>query len=163
MSFPRRELLTGAALLGAAPAAAAGTQADGESETHRLLGGILDELRSLRSGCPVTCGEIEQIPRAQHEYLRATGRFPEFIEVGSRYWELVYDWLRARRPPDRQLADGRRALRAALRLHDADSAAGRLAGFPRPGQRWPLTRSKLKMENGKWKMEKAGAIRSAAP
>jgi hypothetical protein len=113
MSIPRRELLTGAALLGAAPAAAAGAQVDGESETHRLLGGILDELRSLRSGCPVTCSEIEQIRKAQHEYLRATGRFPEFIEVGSRYWELVYDWLRARPHPidSSRMGDGRYGLR----------------------------------------------------
>ena len=112
MSIPRRELLTGAALLGAAPAAA-GAQADRDSETHRLLGGILDELRSLRSGCPVTCGEIEQVRRVQHEYLRATGRFPEFIEVGARYWELVYDWLRARPHPidSSRMGDGRYGLR----------------------------------------------------
>ena len=44
---------------------------------------------------------------------RATGKYPESIEVGTQYWDVVYDWLRKFPQPAEapQLANGRYTLR----------------------------------------------------
>ena len=104
----RREVIAGAVLAGTA----ATSRAEGRQD-EALLREIRDELRTLRQsiGSPPT--EVALVRNVQHTYLRAAGKYPEVIEVGTRIFDAIHDWLR--QTPQRleisRLADGRYALR----------------------------------------------------
>jgi hypothetical protein len=111
MEKRRRELLTtalaSAGVLAVVPqTAAAADDAQGLSE-------IRNELRALRETLRVPPGEVQRIRMVQNTFLRSTGKFPDVIEVGTHYWEVVHDWLReSPQPVDvTQLANGRYGLR----------------------------------------------------
>ena len=36
--------------------------------------------------------ELDAIREAQKTFLRTTGKFPDFIEVGMNVWYAIYDW-----------------------------------------------------------------------
>jgi hypothetical protein len=116
MDAQRRELLaalvTGGVAGGNLAAAEASAAAQDGGEGAALLA-IREELRLLRAGCPASCPEIDRIRDVQHTHLRAAGKYPDFIEVGTRYWETVFDWLRRQPQPvdATRMADGRYALR----------------------------------------------------
>jgi hypothetical protein len=43
--------------------------------------------------------ELDAVREAQKTYLRTTGKFPDFIEVGTNVWHAIYDWhVRFRQP-----------------------------------------------------------------
>jgi hypothetical protein len=53
----------------------------------------IDDLRELigrRLAPPFV--ELAEIRQQQHIFLKASQKFPDFIEVGIDVWERVYDW-----------------------------------------------------------------------
>ncbi len=101
----RRQLLGGAVLGGwlgaealqARPAAAA--QLDDEA---RRIEDIVGKLGALRDAMVSQSDfhEIAAVRDQQKQFLRAQGKFPDFIEVGTDVWFDVYDWhLRNRLVP----------------------------------------------------------------
>jgi hypothetical protein len=114
MNARRRELLA-AALAGAGVMSqtAEADAAAANDENARILGEIHDELREIRRAYFEVPREIQRIRDAQNTFLRATSKYPEIIEVGTQYWDVVSDWLREFPQPAEapQLANGRYTLR----------------------------------------------------
>jgi hypothetical protein len=112
MHTRRRELI--AAGLTSAGAVALGAERPAAQEGDAaILQGIRDDLRALRAACCDPPPEIDRIRGVQNAFLRSTSKYPDVIEVGTRYWEVVYDWLhRSPQPMDvTQLANGRYGMR----------------------------------------------------
>ena len=98
--IPRRNLVTGGLVGGvlgalgggeveAAPGAAAGADVT-EDMVARLvaaIAGLRTELQAWK-----TFPEIAPIRDAQLTHLRANGKFPDYIEVGTGPWFSVHDW-----------------------------------------------------------------------
>ena len=118
----RRALLSGGMIAGVAaavtPAGAAsagqsGSSSDAAAATQQLaatLKDILDELKAQRTSCAeTTCSEVETLRTTQRTFLRAQGKFPDFIEVSIDVWEKLTDWfIRTRQPVQvARMADGR--------------------------------------------------------
>jgi hypothetical protein len=54
---------------------------------------ILEELQYHRPSCGIeSCPSLDAIRRQQHTFLKAQGRYPEFIDVGLGPWEELYAW-----------------------------------------------------------------------
>ena len=114
MQHARRELLTaalasaGAVAHGAGPAHAA--EEDGNAQ---VLGDIRRELQTIRAACCEVPGEVQRIRMTQNAFLRSTSKFPDMIDVGTHYWEAIYDWLRLSPQPVEvtQLPTGRYGMR----------------------------------------------------
>jgi hypothetical protein len=94
----RRSVITGtvlggalSALTGSVEAAAAlpAAQASDRAaeENAKAVRSVRDELERQS-----TFWEIASVREQQRTYLRANGKFPDFIEVGSDVWQNVYDW-----------------------------------------------------------------------
>lgn len=76
---------TAAGAAGAAPITA--------DENTPIFQKILEELQLHRPTCGIeSCLSLDSIRRQQHTYLKAHGRYPEFIDVGLGPWEDVYAW-----------------------------------------------------------------------
>jgi hypothetical protein len=94
----RRDLIAGAVLLGvsAAPAGAAAVTTSAEAapaDESEELRNIRQELRDFRATWLSSVGtEVAAIRAQQYTFLKSTGRFPEFMDVGLEPWERVYDW-----------------------------------------------------------------------
>ena len=88
----------------AAPAAPAAPAAD-DARADALLEEIRDLLQS-RTAVPPEFTEIRDRLRA---YFKANQKWPEYIDVGVRVWERIYDWqLELPRPFEiSRSADGR--------------------------------------------------------
>jgi hypothetical protein len=93
----RREVVGGglvaglAALVSPAPAAAA-MQDEGSrvaSAINDAGNGIESELRGLRDA---GWGVVNQIRELQRSWIRATQKYPDFIEVGLNAWDGLVDW-----------------------------------------------------------------------
>ena len=94
----RRAVITGTMVGGAlsalsAPAAAAGSQAAGQA-SDRLVEDIAKAVRDVRDEIArqSTFWELAAVREQLRTFLRANGKFPDFIEVGSDVWQQVYDW-----------------------------------------------------------------------
>ena len=98
--IPRRNLVTGGLVGGvlgalgggddaaAAPAAPGGDVNDEMvSKIVAAIGGLRTELQGLR-GFP----EIAPVRDAQVTHLKANGKLPDYIEVGTSVWYAVHDW-----------------------------------------------------------------------
>jgi hypothetical protein len=98
--IPRRNLVTGGLVGGvlgalgggddptAAPAGAAGdVTEDMVAKIVAAIAGLRTELQALK-----TFPEIAPIRDAQLTHLRANGKFPDYIEVGTGPWFSVHDW-----------------------------------------------------------------------
>jgi hypothetical protein len=112
MHTRRRELI--AAGLTSAGVVALGAERPAAQETNTaVLQAIRDDLRALRAACCETPPEIDRIRSVQNAFLRSTTKYPDVIEVGIHYWEVVHDWLhRSPQPMDvTQLANGRYGMR----------------------------------------------------
>ena len=98
----RRNLLTGGvvgSLLGvisgvadaeplAQPAAAQQRAVDhGDELIAGAIAELQNELRNQRA-----FSEIAPVRDAQKQFLRANGKFPDYIEVGSDLWFAIHDW-----------------------------------------------------------------------
>lgn len=90
--FSRRDLIAGgAALTQVRPAAAAApAQRNGSDIDNAALNDIVTALRDLRH--PATSPIVIQVRDRQRAFLRQNQRFPEFIDIGIRVWEMLYDW-----------------------------------------------------------------------
>jgi hypothetical protein len=103
-----------AALVPAAPAAAAAEPAQVE-QAMEGVGRAVRELRdSIREDMrrQSTFWELAPIRDATKNFLRAAGKFPDFLEVGTDVWHQVYDWhIRYQQPLNvGRNADGRYTL-----------------------------------------------------
>ena len=113
MSMMTRREMMATGLAGAAgvrPEALGQTE---DRETARALTEILRELRDQRAACAATgCPAIESVRAQQRVFLKANGKYPDFIEVGLSVWEDMYDWhVRVQQPLHvTRLTDGRYAL-----------------------------------------------------
>lgn len=94
----RRAVITGSVLGGAlsalaAPNEAAGAQTSAQA-SDRLVEDIAKAIRSVRDEIErqYTFWEIAAVRDQLRTFLRANGKFPDFIEVGSDVWQQVYDW-----------------------------------------------------------------------
>jgi len=94
----RRAVITGSVLGGAlsaltGPAEAAGAQTAAQV-SDRLVEDIAKAVRSVRDEIErqYTFWEIAAVRDQLRTFLRANGKFPDFIEVGSDVWQQVYDW-----------------------------------------------------------------------
>jgi hypothetical protein len=94
----RRTVLTGGILGGTLSALAvapepAGAAAGGQGsdrivqEVERAVRSVRDELRHQYE-----FWEIEPVREQMRTFLRANGKFPDFVEVGADVWQRVYDW-----------------------------------------------------------------------
>ena len=97
----RRAVITGTALGGALSALtgsveAAGAQSSAQERliNDRLVEEIARAVRSVREEIErqYTFWEIAAVRDPMRTFLRANGKFPDFIEVGSDIWQQVYDW-----------------------------------------------------------------------
>jgi len=87
----RRDLIaSGAAMTQVRPAAVEAAQRNGSDIDNAALQGILDALRDLRH--PAASPIVSQVRDRQRAFLRQNQRFPEFIDIGIRIWELLQDW-----------------------------------------------------------------------
>jgi hypothetical protein len=95
--FDRRTFLSGAALVGgggagaahaAAPIGREASAVDGEAE----LRDIAKELRQFRETSTSISTDVAAVREQQYVYLKSTGRYPDYIDVGIGIWERVYDW-----------------------------------------------------------------------
>ena len=81
-------LAPAAAPVPAVPAAQAEQAMEAVGRAVReLRDSLRDELR--RQG---TFWELTPIRDATKNFLRAAGKFPDFLEVGTEIWHQVYDW-----------------------------------------------------------------------
>jgi len=105
----RRDLLAsgvGARLIG--PDDSTGALA--RSDDSHYFSSMLSELREIRQAVSIDGAQaITLIRGAQRTYLKNSGRFPEFVDVGYDVFQSVIDWLVAVRQPVtiNRLADGR--------------------------------------------------------
>jgi hypothetical protein len=95
---------------------AGGAAAAGAADDDQLVAGALGELRrALQQQIDFQQGPWRAIGRVrdqQRTYLRASQKYPDFIEVGLQVWDSVYDWHVATQQPlsVARLADGRYAM-----------------------------------------------------
>ena len=89
--FTRRDLfLSGALASGLRPAAAQRGSAAIDPTVENVLREIRDALKALRQ---VTVPqEITDIREKQRIHLKINQKLPDFIDVGVRVWEHLYDW-----------------------------------------------------------------------
>jgi hypothetical protein len=92
----RRQALATGGLLGALVAGsdegAAAQSPQGISDASvRDLTKAIDNVETAIVG-PLPFTEIAAIRTRQVDFLRAQGRFPDFIEAGTDVWFAVYDW-----------------------------------------------------------------------
>ena len=99
--IPRRNLVTGGlvgGVLGAlggppdvdaapAPAAGADVTEDMVSKVVAAITGLRTEIQAWK-----TFPEITPIREAQVTHLRANGKFPDYMEIGTSQWFSVHDW-----------------------------------------------------------------------
>jgi len=81
-----------------------------QSDDARYFNEMIVELREIRRAVSIDGTQaITNIRAAQRTYLKNSGRFPEFIDVGYDVFQSVVDWLVAVRQPVTisRLGDGR--------------------------------------------------------
>ena len=89
-------------LFGSLAAPTAGAAADqGMDRSDRQTQQIVDALADIRKAldAPRTFVEIRTLRQKQTDFLRETGKFPDFIDVGVDVWFGVYDWHIKQRQP----------------------------------------------------------------
>jgi hypothetical protein len=93
----RRAVITGT-VLGALsavtpPGEAAGSQGTAQA-SDRLVEDIAKAVRDVRDEIArqYTFWELVAVREPLRTFLKANGKFPDFIEVGSDVWQQVYDW-----------------------------------------------------------------------
>lgn len=79
----------------------------------RAIDRLREVLERQQNSCSLgPCGSIESVRAAQHTFLRANQKFPDYIDVGIDVWQAVYDWhIRNRQAINTtRLSDGRYGL-----------------------------------------------------
>ena len=81
-------LLGFTALFGAGEGAAAAQQTDNLAVAREI-----DELRqALDRRLDPSFSELQEVRQQQRTFLKASQKFPDFIEIGVDVWDRVYDW-----------------------------------------------------------------------
>jgi hypothetical protein len=119
----RRNLVNGGLLAGltalVAPEsaeAAAGAGGGGQDGDQRVANAVVELRRSLeqqyQSQTQGPWSGINAIRKQQHDWLKSTQKYPDFIEIGIGVWDSIYDWhVRNQQPINMtRLADGRYAM-----------------------------------------------------
>ena len=102
----RRSVITGTLLGGAVSALTAPAEAAGSEAAAQIPDRLMEDLaRAVREDVAravrtvrdemarqYTFWEIAAVRDQQRTHLRANGKFPDFIEVGTDVWQQVYDW-----------------------------------------------------------------------
>jgi hypothetical protein len=93
----RRQLLTASGLLGAlAPAEKTADAAIGAGQqlSPQAAQDIVNGLKDIRTAIAVgpSFTEIMPVRVRQMDYVKANGKFPDFIDVGIDVWYAVHDW-----------------------------------------------------------------------
>jgi hypothetical protein len=94
----RRSVLTGT-VLGSAlsalavPAEAAGVEPAAQN-SERQLEDVANAVRAVREELArqYTFWEIASVRDQLRTFLKANGKFPDFLEVGVDVWQQIYDW-----------------------------------------------------------------------
>jgi hypothetical protein len=98
--MPDRRSMIGAGLaagIGAAAgvnpeAAPQPSQEKSIAEIAAMLGQIRRELQTTREQTSPNAGIVETIRQHQRTFLKATGKYPDYMDVGLRAWEAISDW-----------------------------------------------------------------------
>ena len=116
----RRKLFAGGLLAGLAgvavrpdEAVAATDQSDSAVNSLRtVLEEIRKDIRSQLSCSPTICQEVDMIRQEQRRFLKASGKFPDFIDIGIDIWERLCDWHVKNQQPQtvNRMGDGRYAM-----------------------------------------------------
>ena len=117
----RRAVITGTVLGGALSAlatpAAGNETAGGQAEcrnSERLMEEVAKAVEAVRDELARehSFWELGAVREQTRTFLRANGKFPDFLEVGSDVWQRVYDWhVRFQQPINLgRTADGRYTL-----------------------------------------------------
>jgi hypothetical protein len=95
----RRQLLTMSGLLGAlAPGGAEGNAQQLSPQDAKDIANAIRDIRTTLAA-ESSFAEIAPVRAKQLEYLKANGKFPDFIDVGSDVWYAVHDWhIRLQQP-----------------------------------------------------------------
>jgi hypothetical protein len=88
----RRQLLTMSGLLGAL--APGGGDENAQQMSPQATQDITNAIRDIRTALAAewSFAEIAPVRAKQLDYLKANGKFPDFIDVGSDVWYAVHDW-----------------------------------------------------------------------
>jgi hypothetical protein len=137
----RRDVMNGVGLGGALAALAAGAASvpaaaqTVEQRSDRGLEDVAKAVQAVRDEVArqASFWEIAQVRDQIRTFLRANGKFPDFIEVGTDVWQQVYDWhVRFQQPIAlSRTPDGRHAivLMATLVIMRTDLTGG-FVGIP---------------------------------
>jgi hypothetical protein len=104
-----------AAATGATGAAVAAQTVESErlAAIERRLADAVAELREANRGCATgSCDVVTKLRELMTQVLRASGKFPDFVDVGSDVFYTLHDWHVRNRLPvvASRTADGRYAL-----------------------------------------------------
>jgi hypothetical protein len=90
----RRRLLTVSGLLAALTPAEAVAAPAGQQLSPQATQDIVNSLKDIRTAiaADMSFAEIAPVRAKQLDYLKANGKFPDFIDVGSDIWYAVHDW-----------------------------------------------------------------------
>ena len=90
----RRQLLTMSGLLGALAPGGDAEAAAGQQMSPQVTQDITNAIKDIRTAiaAEMSFAEIAPVRAKQLDYLKANGKFPDFIDVGSDIWYAVHDW-----------------------------------------------------------------------
>ncbi len=96
--MPDRRSLIGAGLA-AGIGAAAGVEAAPQQSQERILGEIVTALGQIRREMQTSReqanpghGILETIRQHQRTFLKASQKYPDYMDVGIRAWDAISDW-----------------------------------------------------------------------
>jgi hypothetical protein len=96
--MPDRRSMIGAGLaagIGAAAGVEAAPQQPQEkslADIATMLGQVRRELQTMREQTSPGIGIVETIRQHQRTFLKATQKYPDYMDVGIRAWEAISDW-----------------------------------------------------------------------
>ena len=76
-------------------AAPVSTEAADQSASEKQTQEIVDALKDIRKAIEAPQGgfpEIALVRQKQIDFLRASGKFPDFVDVGLDVWFAIHDW-----------------------------------------------------------------------
>ena len=106
----RRDLLASGVGAGVSIAPHGVASSPVQGDDARYFNEMILELREIRRAVSIDGTQaVTAIRAAQRTYLKNSGRFPEFVDVGYDVFQSVVDWLVAVRQPVtiNRLGDGR--------------------------------------------------------
>jgi hypothetical protein len=93
----RRQLLTAGGLLGALAPAGEGTAYGAGQMSERAAADVVTALQKISNAITLVAAQesfdaILPLRTRQVDYLKANGKFPDFIDVSVDVWMAVHDW-----------------------------------------------------------------------